>query len=210
MYKIHFESKTLVLGHPVEPLPEPADPTTRLELVTKQNSSALSQALRHLQDPAVQQVVLRDDDPDALLRALETDYAVLRAAGGFVHTPDGKVLLIFRRGKWDLPKGKLDDGESLEQCALREIGEETGATGLTIESSLLVTRHTYAEKGKPLLKESHWFLVKSPGETQLTPQENEDIERCVWGDLNDLGNYLDNTHGSIIDVVDAALIRLNR
>ncbi|MDB5253607.1 MAG: hypothetical protein JWP27_2776 [Flaviaesturariibacter sp.] len=210
MHKIHFESKTLVLGHLREPLPQRADPATRLVLETHGNSSALSEALRRLQDPGIQQVVLRDEDPDTLLKTLESDFTVLRAAGGFVYTPNQKILLIFRRGKWDLPKGKLDEGESLEQCALREIGEETGATNLEIESSLLVTRHTYAEKGKPILKESHWYIVRAGRESALTSQTDEDIEQCIWADLDQLGQYLGNTHGSITDVIDAGLVRLNR
>ena len=121
-----------------------------------------------------------------------------------------QVLFIFRRGKWDLPKGKLDDGEEIEACALREIEEETGATGLSIEKPFHITYHTYFEGDKQVLKESHWFLVNTSEKTILNPQTEEDIEKCEWVPLNRLGNYMSNMHASIIDVVQKRLQELGQ
>ncbi|HEX2536262.1 MAG TPA: NUDIX domain-containing protein, partial [Chitinophagaceae bacterium] len=116
------------------------------------------------------------------------------------------VLLIFRKGKWDLPKGKLDPGETLEACAVREVQEETGLQEINLGAYLHTTFHTYTEGNELALKESVWYLMEhtGPGEG-LTPQREEDIEECIWVPLTGLEPYLGNTHASIADVVRVAL-----
>jgi 8-oxo-dGTP pyrophosphatase MutT (NUDIX family) len=110
---------------------------------------------------------------------------------------------MFRRGKWDLPKGKLDNGESLEDCALREVTEETGVGGLTLQKFLLVTEHTYEERGVPILKETHWWLMSTKGRQPLIPQTEEDITELRWIGASDLGIILQNTYPGIIEVLKA-------
>ncbi|MGM0506667.1 MAG: NUDIX hydrolase [Bacteroidota bacterium] len=106
------------------------------------------------------------------------------AGGGVVFRKDRGVcslLLIFRRGVWDLPKGKLESGESIESCALREVKEETGACPLDIISSLQTTRHTYREGGELISKRTYWFAMEHTGELHdLTPQKEEQIESVAW------------------------------
>ena len=116
--------------------------------------------------------------------------------------------MIFRRGKWDLPKGKLDPGESLETCAVREVQEETGVQDVVLEKPLVVTYHTYDESGKHILKESHWYLMQTEKEEELTPQQDEDIDLCIWVPLDELETYMHNTHPSIRDVIKAGLQHL--
>src|SRR5450755_2422165 len=82
-------------------------------------------------------------------------FKFVKTGGGLVKNKAGEVLLIFRRGKWDLPKGKLDDGETLEECAVREVREETGLKQVKIGKEINTTYHTYVEFGKHILKESH-------------------------------------------------------
>src|SRR5712675_1894974 len=100
---------------------------------------------------------------------------LVQAAGGLVQNERGEVLFMFRKGKWDLPKGKLDPGETLENCALREVTEETGVSQLELTKFLLVTEHEYEEKGMAILKETHWYLMKTNGKQILVPQAEEDI-----------------------------------
>jgi 8-oxo-dGTP pyrophosphatase MutT (NUDIX family) len=152
--------------------------------------------------------VFLHSDFDELIASFKQNLTLIIAAGGFVHTKDNELLFIFRKGKWDLPKGKLDDGENLEACAVREIEEETGATNLSIEGPLHVTYHTYYERGAHILKESHWFLIRAHEKSILKPQLQEDISECKWVSINDLGKYMDNTHTSIIDVVTAGRKKL--
>src|SRR5688500_2820386 len=115
------------------------------------------------------------------VRMVEADDDVIKhyfrivAAGGVVTNDEGQVLLIFRRGKWDLPKGKQDNNEVLETCAEREIKEETGLTDITLKADITTTYHTYSESGNNILKETHWFLATTPGTPKLIPQVEEDI-----------------------------------
>lgn len=148
--------------------------------------------------------IFEHTNTDVLLQAFEAQMEKIVAAGGLVYTPHKSVLLIFRRGKWDLPKGKLDEGETLEACAVREVQEETGLSKATIEKPLTITWHTYQQDGKLILKESHWYLMHTPAEEKLTPQEDEDIESCIWVPLEDLQAYMQNTHPSILDVIEAS------
>lgn len=136
-----------------------------------------------------------------LLNAFKEQLNVVVAAGGLVHTPENDLLLILRLRRWDLPKGKLDEGESLEECALREIEEETGATGLTIEQPLQVTYHTYHQNGKNNLKVSNWYLIKAAEKTPLKPQTEEDIEQCVWVPVNEIKPYIDGAFPTITAVL---------
>ncbi|HEX7069320.1 MAG TPA: NUDIX hydrolase, partial [Rhodothermales bacterium] len=109
------------------------------------------------------------------------------AGGGFVvrpATPEPEILMIFRRGVWDLPKGKRDAGESIEACALREVREELGIETLYLLATLGSTVHGYPEKGRYRVKTTHWFLMRTP-EQRFTPQIEEDIERVVWMTYSD-------------------------
>ena len=155
-------------------------------------------------------VILYDPDISRIWGLLHDFMRTIQAAGGLVINPLGALLLIFRRGKWDLPKGKLDKGEDLKACALREVQEETGLSDLALKKPLLVTYHTYTEKGQLILKESHWYLMHHSGQEKLVPQTDEDIEKCEWVAADRLGPYLYNSHPSIADVIRKGLGELNR
>ena len=105
------------------------------------------------------------------------------AGGGYVVRPgedEPDVLLIFRRGVWDLPKGKQDKGETIKACALREVREEVGIDeALRVEEPLGATVHGYPEKDKYRVKTTHWFLMRT-SQTRFTPQAEEDIEKVAW------------------------------
>lgn len=104
------------------------------------------------------------------------------AAGGYVVRANGRepeVLLIFRRGVWDLPKGKRDPGEALETCALREVREEVGISRLHLARALGTTVHGYAEEDAFRIKTTHWYLMWTP-ERRFAPQAEEDIEQVAW------------------------------
>ena len=125
------------------------------------------------------------------------------AAGGLVTNDFNELLMIFRRGKWDLPKGKLDKGETLEQCAVREVEEETGLQKINLIGHLLITWHTYHEGTKFILKESHWYTMKTSHQQKLTPQTEEDIQEVIWVKDNDLPQYMKNAFPSVVDVLKA-------
>ena len=99
-----------------------------------------------------------------------------------VFNPQGELLMMLRRGQWDMPKGKLDEGETIEACALREVEEETGISKLRLCNKLQTTYHTYAYQGKTVLKPSHWYKMECSGTEDLIPQIEEDITDLRWVD----------------------------
>ncbi|MEP0547410.1 MAG: NUDIX hydrolase [Rhodothermales bacterium] len=108
--------------------------------------------------------------------------APVTAAGGYVVRRDGDatlLLLIYRRGAWDLPKGKLDPGETVKECAVREVREEVGIDDLRIVAPAGTTVHGYPEGGRYLVKTTHWYFMETP-ERDFTPEEREGIEQVEW------------------------------
>ena len=132
------------------------------------------------------------------------NYHLIIAAGGAVTDSQKRILLIFRKGKWDLPKGKQEDDEPLEFCADREIKEETGLNELELRKPLLITYHTYTEKGKSILKETHWFLFDAPGNQKVQPQTEEEILKIEWVEKERLSEYMNNSYQLIKDVLASA------
>jgi 8-oxo-dGTP pyrophosphatase MutT (NUDIX family) len=141
--------------------------------------------------------IILNENLKKLKKAFFKHFKLVKAAGGLVINKSGEVLLIFRRGKWDLPKGKLDDNESLVECAVREVQEETGLKNLETGKEIETTYHTYIEFGKPILKESHWFEMTSKIDEPLKPQFEEDITAIKWVKKADLKDYFENTFPSI-------------
>ncbi len=107
------------------------------------------------------------------------EFKFVAAAGGVVLDNSGKTLMISRRGRWDLPKGHWEKGESIEECALREVAEETGVVATEIIKPICNTFHTYNVYGVWELKCTHWFLMRgNSGAT--TPQHEEGIAAAEW------------------------------
>ncbi len=106
-------------------------------------------------------------------------YTIIEAAGGIVKNENDEILMIFRREKWDFPKGKVEAGESWEEAALREVTEETGVQGLQLGEALPMTEHTYTLEGTPILKHTHWYRMSAPKQA-LAPQTEEDIAQALW------------------------------
>lgn len=125
------------------------------------------------------------------------------AAGGLVLNEKKEVLMIFRRGKWDLPKGKLDEGETIKDCAVREVKEETGLNKLDRGELLVITHHTYFDPWikEDVIKETHWFLMEASSDQPLIPQTSEDIEIIEWVSMDQLNQRLENSYDTIVEVV---------
>jgi 8-oxo-dGTP pyrophosphatase MutT (NUDIX family) len=128
------------------------------------------------------------------------------AAGGLVYNDQQELLMIFRRGKWDLPKGKLDEGESLEDCALREVREETGLTTLTGGPLIGITHHEYFDTWlqEDVIKETHWYRMQAPGNQPLVPQESEDITAIEWVPEAGMAERLQQSYDTISSIVHQA------
>ncbi|MDE3144766.1 MAG: NUDIX domain-containing protein [Bacteroidota bacterium] len=126
------------------------------------------------------------------------------AAGGLVSNNRNELLMIFRRGKWDLPKGKLDEGESIEVCAVREVEEETGITNIALGKLIDITYHHYFDEwiSEEVTKETHWFAMKILDDQKLIPQTTEGISEIKWVNETEMNECLQNTYQNIIDIID--------
>jgi ADP-ribose pyrophosphatase YjhB (NUDIX family) len=109
---------------------------------------------------------------------------------------DGKYLLIYRKKKWDLPKGKLDKGESIKKCATREMEEETGVK-VQIEVKIEAVWHTYIQNRKYILKKTHWYAMKCINDSKMAPQKEEGIKKVEWMDMKQVRKALHGSYRSI-------------
>lgn len=125
------------------------------------------------------------------------------AAGGLVTNEHNELLMIFRRGKWDLPKGKLDEGETIEACAVREVEEETGINNVELGALVGLTYHEYFDRfvNDEAIKETHWYAMKVEGSPTPTPQAEEHIEKIIWADDAAIKECLQNSYQNIIDII---------
>lgn len=142
-----------------------------------------------------------EGDPETLLSQIRNQLVSVVAAGGVVINPRHEILFIYRRKRWDLPKGKLDPGESIEACAVREVREETGVQHPIILQPIIQTHHIYLEE-RLFFKTTHWFLM-SADETRLRPQKIEGISKAMWIPQNNMQLQLNTTYESVRDIFRA-------
>jgi 8-oxo-dGTP pyrophosphatase MutT (NUDIX family) len=143
------------------------------------------------------------------LQKLFPDHRFIEAAGGIVER-DKKFLFIKRNAFWDIPKGKLDKGETPEQGAVREIEEETGLKNPIIQKHLVNTWHTYGQKGQLYLKKTYWYLLEDAHpETVVVPQEEEGITEVRFFEKKEFGVITEQTYLSIVEVIDALGVKLS-
>lgn len=139
-------------------------------------------------------------DVEELQEAFRACFTIIDAAGGVVKNEKGEYLFIYRRGKWDLPKGKLDEGENYQQAALREVCEETGLADVKLSKPLMSTYHTYPFKETLALKKTYWFEMTYKGNGQAIPQTSEDIEEVKWFKAEELFIPFQNTFPLVKDI----------
>ncbi|MDJ1504753.1 NUDIX hydrolase [Xanthocytophaga agilis] len=123
-------------------------------------------------------LVLASPDKKILTDVIKGQYKIVEAAGGVVQKDD-KILMIFRLGAWDLPKGKMDKGESFKETALREVEEECNVK-VQLEHKICTTWHTYTQNGNRILKQTKWYAMTNLDDSRVTPQKEEGIEQIVW------------------------------
>ena len=132
-------------------------------------------------------------------------YTEVNAGGGLVRRADGSYLMIKRHGHWDLPKGHQEEGESIEECALREVEEETGLKGLRLGRLIAVTHHTYNTYGPSCIKHTSWYEMEYDGDADTVPQTEEDITEAVWVSEKEAPTLAGESYPSIALVVATAL-----
>lgn len=199
--KIFFNDKPLFLCDAVDETIQPFIHHDDAVFIDELNTHSVNAMLHEMQQPQVKAGVFFHSDLSALQKALWKKFTLVKAAGGLVQNAKKELLMIFRRGKWDLPKGKLDKGETLEQCAVREVEEETGLKEVKLLEPLLSTFHTYHEGSKFFLKESCWYTMKVEGKQNLQPQTKEGILEIKWVTKKEAESLFPQSFPSVADVI---------
>jgi 8-oxo-dGTP pyrophosphatase MutT (NUDIX family) len=157
---------------------------------------------------SIETLYVYGQNPQLIWESFSSKYTIIHAAGGLVTNKAAHALLIFRKGKWDLPKGKIEDGESTEEAALREVMEECGVKELSITAKLCNTYHIYTLNNKQILKVSHWYAMRcNDSETTLKPQTIEGITEAIWMTVTDVLHIVDESYASVRDVLTRFFIK---
>lgn len=199
MYKVFIYNKAVFIGFPY---PKTAKTYQHLEVLD------VKKIFNLLKNDDCEGLII--GNPNWSLNEIENcwkqfckHFTPIIAAGGVVFNQDNAILLIYRLQKWDLPKGKLENGEVIEECAIREVEEECNVNNLKITNSLPNTYHCYELKnGDWALKTTYWFTMKTNFTGKLIPQTEEGIEKVEWVKISDLQPYIDNTYPSLVDILE--------
>lgn len=161
------------------------------------DSVDIIRVLQLLKKNKYKSVRLVGSNEDELLESFLKLLPNVIAGGGKVFNSKGHVLFIYRNGKWDLPKGKAEANETIDQTALREVEEETGIRDLSICKPLEITYHIFKRNNKILLKKTYWFEMYSSYEGDFKPQEKEGITKVKWIDPKKLKKVKKNIYANI-------------
>ncbi len=153
--------------------------------------------IKRLKVDEMEDLYLYDEDIEMLFEKFKNNFKVIKAAGGVVINNKNETLFIYRNDIWDLPKGKIENSETIEQAAIREVEEETGVKELEIIKALDTTYHIYKYKEKYVLKISYWFEMKTPFTGQLFPQFEEGITKVEWLNKQEKKEVMKNTYANI-------------
>jgi 8-oxo-dGTP pyrophosphatase MutT (NUDIX family) len=197
-YKVYFANRPVVFiddSHEGSFLPEH-------ELIVSQGK-ADTMLIEIAISRGAKVIYLKCRDVEWSWKQFASQFLTIRAAGGLVSNDRSEVLFIYRLEKWDLPKGKVEQGEELEVAALREVEEECSIDKLELQRHLITTYHTYALKGEQVLKSTDWYVMKHEGHDTPKPQAIEGITEARWIAPSEWKMVEANTFPSVIDVLRA-------
>ena len=138
--------------------------------------------------------------PEAKVREdLAQECVAVPAAGGLVYNPAGELLMIYRLGRWDLPKGKVEAGERTGEAARREVSEECGLpeASLQLDGAPRLTYHLYWREGQLHFKTTYWYPMRCAEKQPLSPQVEEDIEEVCWCTPPAVRQHREASYGNI-------------
>ncbi|MDG1778793.1 MAG: NUDIX domain-containing protein [Flavobacteriaceae bacterium] len=189
MQKIFVGNKPIILTTTVEP-----ETDFKNYLIDSVN---IQKILRNLKKEKYKSIRLIGDNEKFLLKKFLKFLPNVVAGGGKVLNAEGRILFIFRNGKWDLPKGKAEHKETIDETALREVEEETGVTGLSITKPLDITYHIFKRNNRYYIKITYWFEMYSEFDGELLPQEKEGITKVKWVSPKKLKKIKKNVYANI-------------
>jgi len=151
--------------------------------------------------PVCNEIVFYNSDKEKLTEIMNQFFVYIEAGGGIVKNDKDEILVIRRWGVWDLPKGKIEENESIEEAALREVEEETSVKSLQLKEKICDTYHIYFRNSKAYLKKTYWFKMFTNSKTELVPQYDEDITQAKWMNKENINEMMENTYASIKEVI---------
>jgi ADP-ribose pyrophosphatase YjhB (NUDIX family) len=199
-YEVHVAGKPVIIGE----RPRVKDLRVNWLVIRIDDLVQLRSALRVLKRSGeVQGLWLYGRSVSRAWSLFRSAFRFVQAAGGAVTDEHGRLLVIRRKGKLDLPKGKMDKGEGVEEGALREVCEECGLIRVRIVRPLAVTWHTYTRRGRQELKRTDWFLMRSTSRQKLVPEAKEMIEEVFWMKRDAVRSMRQETYASLRKVLNA-------
>lgn len=150
------------------------------------NSEALGQAVEWMLRSSSTTYLVISAQPQKTFQMLNQICKPVDSAGGIVFNGKGELLMIMRLGKWDLPKGKVDPGETFDFTAIREVKEECGLTDIHMDGAAGITYHIFIQNDRRVLKTTYWYYMKTPDVPDLIPQKEEFIEEAKWISIQDI------------------------
>lgn len=204
--KIYFEDSPVFLCSKITTEIEALLQTNDVIYIDKISAASVNEIVKQIDRPTFKAAVVFDTDFNKLKTLFLKDFKKIRAGGGLVKNEKDDVLFIFRRGFWDLPKGKKDKDEKYKACAKREVEEETGLINVKTGKKICTTYHTYIENGRNILKKTRWYNMRASGSQQLTPQLDEGIEQIEWVNKEAIPEKLTKSFPLITDILKKANI----
>ncbi len=170
------------------------------------SSPEIEQLMKDFASEKVHSGCFSGKDWEMAFAQFSRQFKILEAAGGIVYNDKNQILFIYRLGKWDLPKGKIEDGESPLRAAEREVCEETGVCEIKTKPLLpFITYHTYLHREEHYLKKTYWYTMSSLQTHLLKPQVEENITAVKWLTKPEAKKALANTYASIQDMLTPLL-----
>lgn len=172
MYKVFINEKSIIISNNEQSIEK---------RIIFDGALSIEIALDLIQNTSCQEINIFGKDPLEIWQEFSKFFKIIHAAGGIVYNEKSEILFIYRLGKWDLPKGKVEKGESFDDAAIREVEEETGYSNLKIEKFINSTYHIYTERnGEKILKNTHWYKMNYSGTQKGKPQLEEGITELAW------------------------------
>lgn len=201
MYKVFINDLPLCIATPAEA--QQLSPEMLQLVYSDMHTFRTAIALLEENSGKISGLCITGKFPKKMFAEFSTLFKIQEAAGGRVHNGRSQILLIYRRNRWDLPKGKIDKGETPRKAAIREVEEECGVSQLRIIRTLPVTYHVFTQKNQRILKITHWFEMQCADTRKLVPQTEEDIEEAVWASPRKQKDILPLFYRSLLPVLYA-------
>ncbi len=208
--KIFFGDKPVYLCSKINSSIEEVLQSRGTVYIDEITTSSVYNIVKQVEHPTFEAAVIFSKDFNKLQTIFYKGFEIIRAGGGLVLNEFGEILFIFRRGFWDLPKGKKDTGEKYRQCAKREVEEETGLNNVKTGKKICTTYHTYVENNQRILKKTRWYNMTACSTQPLIPQADEGIQQIEWVNKDNIAEKSEQSYPLINDVLTGGNILIEQ